>query len=189
MFYVMKIDHVRKADGTPDYDRYYIMDTSDGVAEWLTDAEYKDATQRLGIPIFKSKYSNNHMPTSGVFNKTIASILLTRGISYLCDIKSEQLSEYGWVTETCFLEDYTFYGCIGFEYLDWRITAKISTDMCTVQYILSGDIDYLRYKILPPCVSIIDNHTVAVTISTDILVDNKQSGFKSFEEARAVVMG
>lgn len=107
-----------------------VLDTSDGVAEWYSYEEVKDMMRNLHIPIFGAIPLKVYPPSSGVFNKHVASILLSRFIRYLLSIPSEvTLDSLGFVTETL---PNGKYGFDSFEYHGIGTSCYISKDMCTI---------------------------------------------------------
>lgn len=107
-----------------------VLDTSDGVAEWYSYNEVKDMMRNLHIQIFGAIPLRVYKPSSGVFNKHIASILLSRFIRHLLRIPSEvTLDSLGFVTETL---PNGKYGFDSFEYYGITTSCYMSKDMCTI---------------------------------------------------------
>lgn len=107
-----------------------VLDTSDGVAEWHQYDEVKDMMKNLHIPIFGATPLRVYPPSSGVFNKHVASILLSRFVRCLLNIPSKvTLDSLGFATETLSNGEY------GFDSLEHQgvvISGYMSKDMCTI---------------------------------------------------------
>ena len=85
-----------------------VLDTSDGVAEWYSYKEVKDIIQKENIAVFGIKPLKVYPQTSCVFNKHIASIILGRGLRYLCSIKDFNIGTLGFTTESLSFGEYGF---------------------------------------------------------------------------------
>lgn len=85
-----------------------VLDTSDGVAEWYSYKEVMNIIQKENIAVFGVKPLKVYSQASGVFNKHIASIILGRGLSYLCSIKDFNVGTLGFTTESLACGEYGF---------------------------------------------------------------------------------
>ena len=80
--------------------------------------------QEKNIAVFGVKPLKVYSQTSGVFNKHIASIILGRGLRYLCSIKDFNVGTLGFATESLACGEYGFEG---FEYngVAYKLSGRI----------------------------------------------------------------
>lgn len=103
MFYVVDYKLVSNREGT-----LKIIDTSDVVVDTMTFKEVEKAMKKQNIAVFGVRPLKSYTPAEGVFNKHIASIILGRGLIYLCRIQNFNAHTLGFVTEFLSCGEYGF---------------------------------------------------------------------------------
>lgn len=168
MFYVIGQQILTGADGGFKDRLLQVLDTSDGVAEWHSYAEVVSLIKKQNIAVFGIKPLKVYHPTSGVFNSHVASILLGRSLRFLGGIKDFNIDTLGFATET--LSD----GEYGFD--------NVYYDGVLYSGVISSNMDSIRIKMqvestarlqsidLPKCVTIIDEKTIYLDISSDTIL-------------------
>lgn len=145
-----------------------VLDTSDGVAEWYSYKEVKDIIQKENIAVFGIKPLKVYPQTSGVFNKHIASIILGRGLRYLCSIKDFNIGTLGFTTESLSCGEYGFED---FEYNGVVWSGIISQNMCSVGYdVIVKSTDKLKHIDLPKCLTIANETMLHIEVSPDAIL-------------------
>lgn len=158
MFYVVDYKLVSNREGT-----LKIIDTSDGVVDTMTFREVEKAMRKQNIAVFGVKPLKAYTPTEGVFNKHIASIILGRGLIYLCRIQNFNAHTLGFATETLPCGEYGFED---FEYGETVWSGIMTQDMCHVGY----DIIVKSTDKLPKCLDIVNETMLHVEVSPDIIL-------------------
>lgn len=145
-----------------------ILDTSDGVAEWYPYSKIMNIIQEKNIAVFGVKPLKVYSQTSGVFNKHIASIILGRGLKYLCSIKDFNVGTLGFATESL---DCGEYGFEGFEYNGVVWSGVMSQNMCSISYkAVVKSTDKLQYVDLPKCLTIANETMLHIKVSPDAIL-------------------
>lgn len=145
-----------------------ILDTSDGVAEWYPYSKIMNIIQEKNIAVFGVKPLKVYSQTSGVFNKHIASIILGRGLRYLCSIKDFNVGTLGFATESLDCEEYGF---DGFEYNGAVWSGVMSQNMCSISYkAVVKSTDKLQYVDLPKCLTIANETMLHIEVSPDAIL-------------------
>lgn len=145
-----------------------ILDTSDGVAEWYPYSKIMNIIQEKNIAVFGVKPLKSYTQTSGVFNKHIASIILGRGLRYLCSIKDFNVGTLGFATESL---DCGEYGFEGFEYNGVVWSGVMSQNMCSISYkAVVKSTDKLQYVDLPKCLTIANETMLHIEVSPDAIL-------------------
>lgn len=145
-----------------------ILDTSDGIAEWYSYKEVMNVIQKENIAVFGVKPLKVYSQTSGVFNKHIASIILGRGLRYLCSIKDFNVGTLGFTTESLTCGEYGFED---FEYNGVVWSGVISQDMCNVGFdIMVKSTDKLKHTDLPKCLTIANETMLHIEVSSDAIL-------------------
>lgn len=145
-----------------------ILDTSDGVAEWYPYSKIMNIIQEKNIAVFGVKPLKVYSQTSGVFNKHIASIILGRGLRYLCSIKDFNVGTLGFATESLACGEYGFEG---FEYNGVVWSGVMSQNMCSINYkAVVKSIDKLQYVDLPKCLTIANETMLRIEVSPDAIL-------------------
>lgn len=145
-----------------------VLDTSDGIAEWYSYKEVMNVIQKENIAVFGVKPLKVYSQTSGVFNKHIASIILGRGLRYLCSIKDFNVGTLGFTTESLTCGEYGFED---FEYNGVVWSGVISQDMCNVGFdIMVKSTDKLKHTDLPKCLTIANETMLHIEVSSDAIL-------------------
>lgn len=166
MFYVIGQQILTGADGGFKDRLLQILDTSDGVAEWHTYDEVISIMKTLHVPIFGVRPLKIHHPTSGVFNKHVASVLLSKFVRCLFSIPSEvTLDSLGFATETLPNGDYGF---DNFEYQGVVISGYMSKDMCTIYARIEVKTpDKIKSVDLYKSFTFVNKNTISLKVSAD----------------------
>lgn len=98
-------------------------------------------------------------PAEGVFNKHIASIILGRGLIYLCRIQNFNAHTLGFATEFLSCGEY------GFEYKGVVWSGIMTQDMCHVGY----DI-IVKSTDIPKCLDIVNETMLHIEVSPDTIL-------------------
>ena len=145
-----------------------ILDTSDGIAEWYPYDKIMNIIQEKNIVVFGVKPLKVYSQTSGVFNKHIASIILGRGLRYLCSIKDFNVGTLGFATESLACGEYGFEG---FEYNGVVWSGVMSQNMCSISYkAVVKSTDKLQYVDLPKCLTIANETMLNIEVSPDAIL-------------------
>lgn len=145
-----------------------VLDTSDGVAEWYSYKEVMNIIQKENIVVFGVKPLKVYSQASGVFNKHIASIILGRGLRYLCSIKDFNVGTLGFTTESLACGEYGFED---FEYNGVVWSGIMSQNMCSVGYdVIVKSIDKLQHIDLPKCLTIANETMLHIEVSPDAIL-------------------
>lgn len=163
MFYVVDYKLVSNREGT-----LKIIDTSDGVVDTMPFSEVTKVMKKQNIAIFGVKPLKSYTPTDGVFNGHVASIILGRGLRYLCRIKDFNTHTLGFATETLPCGEYGFEG---FEYKGVVWSGIITQDMCHVGYeVIVKSTDKFKGYDLPKCLDIVNETMLHIEVSPDTIL-------------------
>ena len=163
-----------------------VLDTSDGVSEWYSYEEIVRVIQKSNIVVFGVKPLHVYQPSSGVFNKHIASILLSGFTRYLFRIPyKDDLNSLGFATETLPSEEYGF---DDFEYNGVVCSGFLSEDMCTAYFnIQVKSIDKIESIDLYNSL-LGDDGIVHLKVDTEVILGiSKRFDFEEFKAIRQVI--
>lgn len=145
-----------------------VLDTSDGVAEWYSYNNVMSIIQQSNIAVFGVKPLKAYPQTSGVFNKHVASIILGRGLKYLCSIKDFSPGVLGFATETLSNGEYGF-ECFEYNGVVW--SGIMSQNMCSIGYdVIVKSTDKLQHVDLPKCLTIASETMLHIEVSPDAIL-------------------
>lgn len=166
-----------------------VLDTSDGVAEWYPYKEVMNIIQEKNIAVFGVKPLKAYPQTSGVFNKHIASIVLGRGLRYLCSIKDFNADALGFATESLACGEYGF-ECFEYNGVVWSGT--MSQNMCSIYYkVKVKSTDKLKHVDLPKCLTIANETVLHIEISSDTIlhlhIGEPTNECREFEKAKYLI--
>ena len=184
MFYVVDYKLVSNREGT-----LKIIDTSDGVVDTMTFREVEKAMKKQNIAVFGVRPLKSYTPAEGVFNKHIASIILGRGLIYLCRIQNFNAHTLGFATEFLSCGEYGFED---FEYKGVVWSGIMTQDMCHVGYdIIVKSTDKFKGYDLPKCLDIVNETMLHIEVSPDTIlhlhIGNPTDESRDFGRAMALM--